>query len=207
MGQVLSVHPKNPQGRHIKRAVETVRNGGVIIYPTDSAYALGCELGNRQALQRIRRIRQLHAGHNFTLVCRDLSEISTYARVDNSTYRLLKHYTPGAYTFILQATSQVPRLLQHPKRKTIGLRIPDHPVVTGLLWGLNEPILSCTLILAGEKEPPGNVRDLGPEVINAVDLVLDSGFCGREPTTVVDLVNGTPIVTRSGKADASPFAA
>ena len=205
MGQVLSIHPKNPEGRHIKTAVRILREGGVIIYPTDSAYALGCQIGNKAALQRIRRIRQLDNKHNFTLVCRDLSELATYARVDNSAYRLLKAFTPGAYTFILKATSEVPRLLMHPKRKTIGIRVPDHPVVTALLEELDEPILSSSLILAGEEEPPGDIEAIRDDLGHAVDLVIDSGFCGLEPTTVVDLEEGVPRVMRKGKADPTPF--
>lgn len=205
MGQILAIHPKNPEVRHIRRAVEVLRNGGVLIYPTDSAYALGCCIGNKDALEKIRRIRQLDSSHNFTLVCRDLSEIATYARVDNSAYRLIKAFTPGAYTFIFKATSEVPRLLMHPKRKTIGIRVPDHPVVAALLAELDAPILSSTLILPGEEEPPGDIDDLDIQVRNTVDLLIDSGFCGREPTTVVDMESGTPRVARQGKADPAPF--
>lgn len=205
MGQVLAIHPKNPELRHIRKAVEVLRQGDVIIYPTDSAYALGCRIGNKDALERIRRIRQLDSRHNFTLMCRDLSEIATYARVDNSAYRLIRSFTPGAYTFIFKATSEVPRLLMHPKRKTIGIRVPDHPVVSALLAELDEPILSSTLILPGETEPPGDIESLGKEVLNAVDLVIDSGFCGTEPTTVIDLEEGTPRIARQGKADSAPF--
>lgn len=205
MGQVLAVHPLNPEVRHIRKAVEELRRGGVIIYPTDSAYALGCRIGSKDALERMRRIRQLDSRHNFTLVCRDLSEIATYARVDNSAYRLIKAFTPGAYTFIFKATADVPRLLMHPKRKTIGIRVPDHPVVSALLAELDAPILSSTLILPGESEPPGDIDSLGKDVLNAVDLVLDSGFCGTEPTTVIDLEEGAPRVARLGKADPGPF--
>lgn len=205
MVQVLSIHPQNPQGRLIRQAVEVLRKGGVIIYPTDSAYALGCRIGNKDGLEKIRRIRQLDSRHNFTLVCRDLSEIATYARVDNSAYRLVKAFTPGAYTFIFRATSEVPRLLMHPKRRTIGIRIPDHPVVSALLAELDEPILSSTLILPGEAEPPGDIEAIGKELGHAVDLVIDSGFCGVQPTTVVDLEEGTPKVLREGKADPKPF--
>ncbi|MEX2366329.1 MAG: L-threonylcarbamoyladenylate synthase, partial [Pseudohongiellaceae bacterium] len=199
------IHPQNPEARHIKTAVDIVRDGGVIIYPTDSAYALGCRIGNKGALQSIRRIRQLDAKHNFTLVCRDLSELATYARVDNSAYRLLKAFTPGAYTFILKATSEVPRLLMHPKRKTIGIRVPEHPVVSALLEQLDEPILSSTLIMPGEAEPPVDIGAISDEIGHAVDLIIDSGFCGREPTTVIDLEDSSPVLLRQGKADASPF--
>lgn len=205
MGQIIKIHPQNPQSRHIATAVDVLRNGGVIIYPTDSAYALGCQIGNKAALQRIQRIRDLDAKHNFTLVCRDLSELATYARVDNSAYRLLKAFTPGAYTFILKATSQVPRLLMHPKRKTIGIRVPEHNVVAALLAQLDEPILSSTLILPGEADPPVDIQAIRDDIGHAVDLIIDSGFCGQEPTTVVDLENGKPVVRRQGKADAAPF--
>ena len=205
MGDILAIHPQNPERRHIIMAVDTLRSGGVIVYPTDSAYALGCMLGHKAALQTIRRIRQLDSRHNLTLVCRDLSELSTYARVGNAEYRLLKAYTPGAYTFILKATSEVPRLLLHPKRKTIGIRVPDHPVVSALLEELDEPILSTSLILPGEDEPPVDVEEIQEKIGHAVDLVIDSGFCGREPTTIVDLADGGPRVLREGKADASPF--
>lgn len=205
MSQFLEIHAENPQMRLIRQAAACLREGGVIIYPTDSAYALGCKIGNKAALQRISRIRQFDARHNFTLVCRDLSEISIYARVDNSAYRLLKAYTPGAYTFILRATSEVPRLLMHPKRKTIGIRIPDHPVVAALLEELDEPILSSTLILPGEENPPHNIDDIRDELSHAVDLIIDSGFCGLEATTVIDLVDGVPQVMRQGKADSAPF--
>lgn len=205
MSQLLEIHAENPQLRLIRQAVEILRAGGVMIYPTDSAYALGCRIGNKAALQKISRIRQFDANHNFTLVCRDLSEIAVYARVDNSAYRLLKAYTPGAYTFILKATSELPRLLMHPKRKTIGIRIPDHPVVASLLGELNEPILSSTLIMPGEQVPPYEIDNIKDELAHAVDLIIDSGFCGLEATTVIDLLDGTPRVLRVGKADATPF--
>lgn len=205
MGQVVRIHPVNPEVRHIRRAVEVLREGGVIIYPSDSAYALGCSLGNKAAMERIRRIRQLDKHHNFTLVCRDLSEIATYARVDNTAYRLVKAHTPGAYTFLFRATSEVPRLLQHPKRKTIGIRVPDHPVVRDLLAELNEPIASVTLILPGEDEPPSDIEAIADQLGHAVDLVIDGGFCGLQPTTVVDLEDGAPKVLRVGKADPAPF--
>lgn len=205
MGQYFKIHPRNPEKRLINNAVEILMRGGVIIYPTDSAYALGCQIGNKTALQKIRRIRELDFSHNFTLVCRDLSELATYARVDNTTYRLLKAFTPAAYTFILKATTEVPRLLMHPKRKTIGIRVPNHPVVTALLNEMNEPILSSTLILPGEEEPPADIEEIRDELGHAVDLIIDSGFCGVVPTTVIDLVAGTPVVLRQGKADAGVF--
>ncbi len=205
MGQFFEIHPINPESRLINKAVEILKNGGVIIYPTDSAYALGCRIGNKTALQRIRRIRELDSSHNFTLMCRDLSELATYARIENSAYRLLKAFTPGAYTFILKATSEVPRLLMHPKRKTIGIRVPNHPVVSCLLTKMDEPILSSTLILPGEVDPPTDIDEIRNELANVVDLIIDSGFCGLEATTVIDLVDGTPEVLREGKADATPF--
>ena len=205
MSQVLNIHAENPQLRLIKQAVEIIKDSGIMIYPTDSAYALGCRIGNKAGLQQITRIRQFDSKHNFTLVCRDLSEIALYARIDNSAYRLLKAYTPGAYTFILRATSEVPRLLMHPKRKTIGIRIPDHPVVQALLRELDEPILSSTLIMPGEENPPYEINDIKDDLGHAVDLIIDSGFCGLEATTVVDLVDGSPRLLRAGKADATPF--
>jgi tRNA threonylcarbamoyl adenosine modification protein (Sua5/YciO/YrdC/YwlC family) len=205
MVRVLVIHPVNPQLRLIRQAVECIRSGGVVVYPTDSAYALGCAVGNKAAMETIVRIRQVDNKHNFTLVCRDLSEIATYARVDNACYRLLKAYTPGAYTFILKATAEVPRLLQHPKRKTIGVRVPAHPVVDALLAELNEPIVSSSLILPGEIEPLFDVEDIASKLAHQVEIIIDSGFCGREATTVIDLETGVPEVIRVGKADASPF--
>ncbi|MDG2091125.1 MAG: L-threonylcarbamoyladenylate synthase [Gammaproteobacteria bacterium] len=205
MSQVLNIHAENPQLRLIKQAVEIIKDGGVMIYPTDSAYALGCRIGNKAALQKILQIRQFDSQHNFTLVCRDLSEIALYAKVDNTAYRLLKAYTPGAYTFILRATSEVPRLLMHPKRKTIGIRIPQNPVVESLLSELDEPILTSTLIMPGEENPPYEIDDIKGELGHTVDLIIDSGFCGLEATTVVDLVEGTPRLLRAGKADTTPF--
>lgn len=205
MVRVLAIHPVNPQLRLIRQAVECIRSGGVIVYPTDSAYALGCAVGNKAAMETIVRIRQMDHKHNFTLVCRDLSEIATYARVDNALYRLLKAYTPGAYTFILKATSEVPRLLQHPKRKTIGVRVPEHPVVDALLAELNEPIVSSSLIMPGEAEPLSDIEEMEKKLAHQVEIIIDSGFCGREATTVIDLETGVPQVIRAGKADATPF--
>lgn len=205
MAQVFDIHPDNPQLRLIRQAVDVLRQGGVIIYPTDSAYALGCHIQDKAALQRIIRIRQLDDKHNFTLVCRDLSELSTYARVNNTDYRLLKAFTPNAYTFILRATSEVPRLMLHPKRKTIGIRVPGHPVVSALLEELNEPLLSTTLILPGETEPLADVHDIRDTLGKQVDLIIDSGFCGLEATTVINLVDGVPEIVRRGKADPTPF--
>lgn len=198
MSQFFQIHPENPQKRLVKQAVDIIHKGGVIVYPTDSAYALGCHLGDKSALERIKKIRQLDDKHNFTLVCRDLSEIGTYAKVDNSSYRLLKAHTPGPYTFILKATSEVPRRLMHPKRRTIGLRIPENQIALDLMAELGEPIMSTTLILPGEDEPmmdPYEIRDL---LQHDVDLVIDGGYCGMEPTTVVNLSEDSPEIIREG---------
>jgi len=205
MTQVLQIHPDNPQLRLIHLAVECIRDGGVIVYPTDSAYALGCAVGNKSGMERVVRIRQVDKMHNFTLVCRDLSEIATYARVDNSSYRLLKAYTPAPYTYILKATSEVPRLLQHPKKKTIGIRVPDHPVVAALLAELNAPIMSSSLIMPGEDEPLSDMEEIETRLKHHVDIIIDSGFCGREATTVIGLEEGAPEILRIGKGDPQPF--
>jgi tRNA threonylcarbamoyl adenosine modification protein (Sua5/YciO/YrdC/YwlC family) len=205
LSQFYQIHPDNPQARLIRHAVDIIRDGGVVVYPTDSAYALGCHIGDKNALDRIRRIRKLDARHNFTLVCRDLSEIATYAKVDNTAYRLLRHCTPGPYTFVLRATSEVPRRLLHPKRKTVGLRVPDNPIAQALLADLGEPLMSVTLIMPGDEYPlidPYDIRDL---LEHEVDLVIDGGFCGMEPTTVVDLADETPLILRAGKGDVAPF--
>lgn len=205
MSQFFTIHPKNPQGHLIRDTVAILRGGGVIIYPTDSGYALGCQMGDKEAIERIRRIRQLDEKHHMTLMCRDLSELSMYADVDNSIYRLLKTNTPGSYTFILKATREVPRRLQHPKRKTIGLRVPDHVISLALLEALDEPLISSTLILSGQDTPliePGAMRDL---LGRQVELVIDGGPCGLEPTTIIDLVDGAPRIIRHGKGDTKPF--
>ena len=206
MAQYFQVHPTHPQPRLIKRAVDIVRLGGVIVYPTDSSYALGCHIGDKEAMERIRRIRRVDERHNFTLVCRDLSEVAQYARVNNTDYRLLKAYTPGPYTFILPATREVPRRLQHPKRKTIGLRVPDHVIAQALLVELNEPLMSSTLILPGEREPLSDPEEIRHRLEHDVDLVVDGGFCGLEPTTVVELESGRATLTRMGKGDNARFA-
>ncbi|MCB1855536.1 MAG: threonylcarbamoyl-AMP synthase [Halieaceae bacterium] len=206
MSQFYQIHPENPQARLIRHAADIVRQGGVVVYPTDSAYALGCHIGDKSALDRIRRIRKLDARHNFTLVCRDLSEIAAYARVDNTVYRLLRHCTPGPYTFILRATSEVPRRLMHPKRKTVGLRVPDNRIAAELLADLGEPLMSVTLIMPGEEYPMIDPYDIRDTLQHEVDLVIDGGFCGMEPTTVVDLADEVPMVLRVGKGDVAPFA-
>ncbi|HEY9032579.1 MAG TPA: L-threonylcarbamoyladenylate synthase [Pseudomonadales bacterium] len=207
MSQFFQIHAENPQPRLIRQAADVVEQGGVIVYPTDSGYALGCGLGEKDALERIRRIRQLDDRHNFTLVCRDLSEISTYAKVDNSIYRLLKHHTPGGFTFILKATGEVPKRLLHAKRKTIGIRVPDNTIAMALLAALGAPLMSVSLIMPGDDLPmtdPYDIRDL---LDKQVDLIIDGGYCGMEPTTVVELFDDQPTVVRRGLGDASAFEA
>jgi tRNA threonylcarbamoyl adenosine modification protein (Sua5/YciO/YrdC/YwlC family) len=204
MSEFYQVHPDNPQSRVIKQAVDVLYRGGIIVYPTDSTYALGCHIGDKNALDRIRRIRQLPAQHNFTLVCSDLSEISTYAQVGNSAYRILKAYTPGPYTFILKATPEVPRRLMYPKRKTIGIRVPDHPVAQAILTAMGEPIMSTSLILP-DQEQIVDPYEMRMKLGKLVDLIIDGGACGLEPTTMIDLVEGVPQVVRVGKGDPDPF--
>ncbi|MCY3769679.1 MAG: L-threonylcarbamoyladenylate synthase [Gammaproteobacteria bacterium] len=205
MAQFFGIHPVNPQGRLIRQAVEIISRGGVIVYPTDSSYALGCAIGNGEAMMRIRRIRKVGDEHNFTLVCKDLSELSIYARVDNDIYRLLKRFTPGPYTFILAASREVPRRLQNPKRRTIGLRVPDFPIVESLLAGLGEPIMSSTLILPGENLPLNDASEIRDRLEHEVDLVIDGGPCGIQPTSVIELMEGVPVVAREGKGDVRVF--
>lgn len=205
MSQFFQIHPDNPQARLIRQATDILRDGGVVVYPTDSAYALGCQIGNKAALDRIRRIRKLDAGHNFTLVCRDLSELATFARVDNTVYRLIRNNTPGPYTFILRATSEVPRRLMHPKRKTVGLRVPDNAIAQALLGDLGEPIMSVTLIMPGEDLPLIDPYDIRDTLQHDVDLVIDGGYCGMEATTVIDLYDDVPVILRAGKGDLAPF--
>ncbi|MES2354324.1 MAG: L-threonylcarbamoyladenylate synthase [Pseudomonadota bacterium] len=205
MAQFFQIHPQNPQPRLIRSAVEIVRKGGVIVYPTDSCYALGCHIGDKNAMERIRAIRQVDERHHFTLVCRDLSEIAQYARVDNVKYRLLKANTPGSYTFLLEATREVPRRLQHPRRSTIGIRVPDHPVALALLEELGEPLLSSTLILPNDELPLTEASDIRERLERQVDLILDGGLCGCEPTTVIDLSDDTPVLIRVGKGGLDPF--
>jgi tRNA threonylcarbamoyl adenosine modification protein (Sua5/YciO/YrdC/YwlC family) len=203
MSQFLEIHAANPQQRLISRAVAVIRGGGVIVYPTDSCYALGCCLGDKAPLERIRRIRKVDQSHNFTLVCRDLSELATYARVDNSAFRLLKALTPGPYTFILHAGREVPRRMQNPRRKTIGLRVPRHPITQSLLESLGEPLMSSTLLLPGDELPLTDSREIVERLDSQVDLVIDGGYCGLEPTTVLDLTGETPNVLRHGRGDVS----
>ena len=203
MAKIIEVHPDNPQPRRVAEIVETIREGGLIAYPTDSSYAFGCHIGDKRAMDRIRRIRRTDKNHNFTLVCSDLSEISTYARVDNWAYRMLKSMTPGPYTFILPATREVPKRLQHPKRRTIGLRVPDHPLVRAVLQELGEPIMSSTLLLPGDDMPLTDPIEIQERIGHEVDLIVDAGATGIEPTTVLDLTGGSIEVLREGRGDIS----
>jgi len=205
MTDILAIHPTHPQERLIRKAVDVLKAGGVIVYPTDSGYAFGCQIGDRDALDRIRRLRQLPPTHHFTLMCRDLSEISTYARVNNPVFRLLKAHTPGAYTFILPATKDVPKRLQHPKRKAIGLRIPDSPIALLLIELLGEPIMSTSLILPDLERPLLDREEIATRLDAKVDLIIDGGSCGTIPTSIVDLTAETPEILREGRGDVSGF--
>ena len=205
MAQFFQIHPENPQARLIRQAVDIVRAGGLIAYPTDSAYALGCQIGDKVALERIRAIRQLDKHHNFSLMCRDFSELSTYAKVDNQTFRMLRNHTPGPYTFILEATSEVPRRLMHPKRKTIGLRVPDNAIALALMQELGEPLMSSSLILPGEEYPPIDPYDMRDTLEHHLELIIDGGYCGMEMTTVIDMTGETPELVRQGCGDSSAF--
>jgi len=198
MSQYFEIHPDNPQKRLVQQAVEIVKQGGVIVYPTDSSYAIGCHLGDKKAMDRIRMIRQLDKHHNFTLVCRDLSEISQYAVVDNINYRLMKTLTPGPYTFILPATREVPKRLLNPKRKTIGIRVPDNAVCSALLDELDQPLMSSTLIMPGDEFPMTDPYQIRLKLESVVDLIIDGGYSGHEATTVVDLTSGQPQIVRQG---------
>ena len=199
MAQFFEIHPDNPQKRLIQQAVSIIDKGGVVIYPTDSSYALGCHIGDKSAMERIARIRRLDKSHHFTLICSDLSEIGTYAKVSNSDYRLMKALTPGPYTFLLMATSEVPRRLMNPKRKTIGVRVPDNNIVHSLLEALGQPIMSSTLIPAGSQEAMDDADQIRQRYEKEVDLVIDGGFCGTEPSTVISLIDSIPEVIRHGK--------
>lgn len=205
MSQYFVVHPDNPQPRLIHQAVEILHRGGVIAYPTDSSYALGCALGSKDAQDKIREIRGVDASHHFTLVCRNLAEIALYAKIDNSQFRLLKANTPGSYTFILEATREVPRRLQHPKRSTLGLRVPDHAVTQALLEALGEPILSMTLQMPDEDAPLNIGWEIRERLEHQLDLVIDAGACDIQPTTVIDLCGSVPVLMRRGKGDPTPF--
>jgi len=205
VAQFFQIHTENPQVRLIRRAVEILLSGAVIVYPTDSSYAFGCQIGAKDAMERIRRIRRLDDKHHFTLVCRDLSEITTYAKIDNQAFRLLKTLTRGPYTFIHEATKQVPRRLLHPRRKAIGIRVPDNAICRALLAELDQPILSTTLILPDDDRPLTDPEEMRERLDKLVDLVIDGGFCGLEPTTVVDMIADPPEVIRVGKGDPSLF--
>ncbi len=205
MSQYFAVHPANPQPRLIAQAAAIIRTGGVIAYPTDSCYAIGCQIGDKEAMQRLRNIRKIDDKHHLTLMCRDLSEIATYAQVDNVQYRLLKKLTPGSYTFILRASREVPRRLLHPRRKTIGMRVPEHAVAQALLAALGEPLLSATLSLPGDALPLNDAQEIRARLEHALDLVLDAGPCGIDPTTMVDLTGAAPELLRQGKGSLEPF--
>lgn len=201
MAQIFQIHPEHPQARLVRQAVDVFSAGGLVIYPTDSSYALGCQIGDKAAMERIRQIRRVDAQHHFTLVCRDLSEITSYAKIDNQQFRLLKNLTPGPYTFICRATKLVPKRLQHAKRKTIGIRVPDNRIALALLEALNEPIMSSTLILPGEELPMSDPYEMKDYLGHAVDLIIDGGYCGFEPTTVIDIEDEVPVLLRQGKGD------
>lgn len=205
MSQFFQIHPENPQSRLIKQSVEIVRRGGLIVYPTDSAYALGCHIGDKMALERIRMIRQLGKEHNFTLMCRDLSELATYAKVDNQVFRAIKAHTPGPYTFVLPATSEVPRRLMHPKRKTIGMRVPENKIALALMEELGEPLMSSTLILPGDELPLTDPYDIREVLEHQLELVIDGGYCGMEATTVIDFTEETPQLIRQGLGSIEGF--
>lgn len=205
MAQYFVIHPENPQARLIHQAVTILNNGGVIAYPTDSTYALGCVLGNTDAQKRIREIRGVDDAHHFTLVCRNLAEIGNYAQIDNSQFRLLKANTPGQYTFVLKASREVPRRLQHPKRSTIGIRVPQHAVTQAILDELNQPLLSMTLLMPGEEEPLNEAWEIRDRLEHQVELVIDAGACVAKPTTVIDLTSAEPELIRLGAGDPSPF--
>ena len=205
MAKLIEIHPKDPQARRVAEVVQIIRNGGLIAYPTDSSYAFGCHIGDARAINRIHRIRRTDKKHNFTLVCKDLSEISVYARVDNWAYRLIKSMTPGPYTFILPATREVPKRLQNPKRRTIGLRVPEHPLVKAILESLGEPIMSSTLLLPGDSQPLTDPLEIEDRIGHQIDAIVDAGPTGIEPTSVLDLTSGSVEVRRVGRGDVSAY--
>ena len=206
MSQFFQIHPDNPQARLIKQAVEIIRSGGVVVYPTDSSYAVGCSMGNKTGIERIRRLRKLDDKHNFTLVCRDLSQLGLFAKVDTAAFRLLKTHLPGPYTIILTATREVPRMLLHPKRRTIGLRVPAQPIAQALLAELGEPLMSVSLILPGQTEPMSDPYEMRDALEHHVDLIIDGGYGGVEASTVISLVDSDPEIVRVGCGDPAPFA-
>src|SRR5262245_6078959 len=201
----IEIHSRDPQPRLIRQAVALIREGGIVVYPTDSCYALGCHIGDKDAMERIARIRETDKHHNFTLVCRDLSEIARYARVNNQQYRTLKAFTPGPYTFILQASRETPKRLQNARRRTIGIRVPDHPIPHAILSELGEPIMSSTLLMPGDEFPMTDAREIQERLYHVVDAVIDGGNCGHEPTSVIDLTGPAPVVIRRGTGDVSAF--
>ena len=205
MSQFFYVHPDNPQQRLMKQAAAIVHQGGVIVYPTDSGYALGCHIGDKKALERICQIRNIDKDHNFTLVCKDLSEIANYARVENSAYRLIKNNTPGTYTFIFKGTKEVPKRLLNPKRKTIGIRLPDNPITLDLLAQVQEPLMSTSLILPGKDMAEFDPEEIRDALEHQVDLIIHGGYLGEKPTTVIDFADGDPVVIREGEGDPTPF--
>ncbi|MCB5226113.1 threonylcarbamoyl-AMP synthase [Alishewanella sp. 16-MA] len=205
MSQFFHIHPDNPQQRLIKQAVQLIQKGGIVVYPTDSGYALGCHMGDKAAMDRILQIRQVSGDHNFTMMCRDLSELSVYAKVENSAFRLIKNNTPGAYTFILRGTKEVPRRLLNEKKKTIGLRIPEHKIALALLEELGEPMLSTSLILPGNEFAEADPDDMRQQLERQVDLILHGGVIGEDPTTVIDLSEESPVIIREGRGDVRPF--
>jgi tRNA threonylcarbamoyl adenosine modification protein (Sua5/YciO/YrdC/YwlC family) len=205
LAQLFTIHPENPQPRLVRQAAEIVRGGGVIVYPTDSCCALGCRIGDKAAMERIRAIRNVDERHHLTLVCRDLAELGQYARVDNTQFRLLKATTPGSYTFILHATREVPKRLMHPSRRTIGLRVPEHKVTQALLEELGEPLLSSTLMLPNDDLPLNDPLEIRDRLEKRVELIIDAGPCGIVPTTVVDLTGDAPVIARVGKGSLAPF--
>jgi tRNA threonylcarbamoyl adenosine modification protein (Sua5/YciO/YrdC/YwlC family) len=205
MTEQISIHPVNPEPRKLQRVADVIRRGGLVVYPTDSCYAFGFHMGDKAPIKEIQRIRQTDKKHNFTLVCRDLSEIAAYAKVDNWCYRSLKAHTPGPYTFILQATRDLPRRLQNEKRKTVGIRIPEHPITQALLEELGEPLMSSTLIMPGDELPMTDCDEMAQRLKGEVDLIVDGGSCGIEPTTVIDLTGSFPVILREGKGRAEDF--
>ena len=207
MSQVLQIHTKNPQERLIAQAVEIILQGRVIVYPTDTSYAIGCHLGDKKAVERIRQLRMLDAKHDFTLLCEDLKQIASYARVDNQAYRILKSHTPGAYTFILKATKEVPKMLMHPKKKTIGIRVPNNNIIQAVLQSLGEPILTSTLILPGDEYPMTDPYDIQQTLGASLDLIIDGGYCGMDETSLINLIDDNIEVLRQGAGPVEAFLA
>ncbi|MBU2882391.1 threonylcarbamoyl-AMP synthase [Psychrosphaera sp. B3R10] len=205
MSQFFHIHPDNPQGRLISQAVAIVRNGGVIIYPTDSGYAIGCGLGEKKAMDRIISIRRVDKNHNFTLVCKDLSEIANFARVDNSAFRIIRHLTPGPFTFIFKGTKEVPKRVLNDKRRTIGIRVPNNKIALALLEELGEPLMSSSLLLPGDEFAESDPDEMRLRLEKHVDLIIHGGFLGEKPTSVVDFTDGEPVVLRRGEGDTSHF--